>query len=139
MAPVIEPARHARRVAGRVIVLSLIVAAATACAEDGEALDRTPFAGEQILVAEGIAFRPPDMTVPAGVPFTVGLENRDDGVPHALELVQGHGVGRPPLARIDPIVGRATARLDVPPLAPGPYVFACSVHPNMIVAVKAEG
>ena len=80
-----------------------------------------------------------DSTAYVGVPFTVSLENRDDGVPHALELVQGHGVGRPPLARIDPIVGRATARLDVPPLAPGPYVFACSVHPNMIVAVKAEG
>ena len=54
VAPVIEPARHARRVAGRVIVLSLIVAAATACAKDGEALDRTPFAGEQILVAAGV-------------------------------------------------------------------------------------
>jgi plastocyanin len=109
------------------------------CTAEGAAVDLPLPAGDQTVVAEGIAFVPLTMTVPAGVAFTLTLDNRDDGVPHALDVVKGSGVGPPPLASAEAIIGPATTTLEVPPLAPGPYVFVCSIHPNMVVEVAAQG
>jgi hypothetical protein len=66
-------------------------------------------------------------------------ENLDGGVPHGLTLSQGTS-GVPPrtLAEADIIVGPDRRTFRFPTLQPGPYLFTCRVHPNMLVEVVVQ-
>jgi hypothetical protein len=81
------------------------------------------------LVASGIDWQPKRLDLPADVPSTVVVDNRDVGVPHGLEI-----------RRMDnglvvftgtPVVGPAVTRYSLPALVSDAYVFVCPVHPHM--------
>ena len=91
------------------------------------------------VVAEGIAFTPARVQLPAGQSVHLTFENRDNGVPHGLSL-QTRTSGVPPTdlwtSKIE--VGPNIRQFDLPPLAAGPYLLMCPVHPNMQVEVDVS-
>jgi len=81
------------------------------------------------LVAQDIAFDSTEVGAPANQPFTIILENRE-AVPHDVAIDgQGPGQGRAFEGAV--VTGPATRWYSVPPLAPGEYVFVCTIHPAM--------
>jgi plastocyanin len=79
------------------------------------------------LAAANVTFVQPALTAPAGRPFTVAFDNRDN-VPHNLEIRDGAGR---PLFRGDIVTGPKVVVYDVPALPAGQYPFVCTVHPGM--------
>jgi plastocyanin len=88
------------------------------------------------VVAEGIAFTPTTIALPAGQGFHLTFENRDSGVPHGLSL-QTRTSGVPPkdLWTSEIQAGPSVTEYDIPALAAGPYLLMCPVHPNMQVEI----
>jgi plastocyanin len=89
------------------------------------------------VTAESLAFTPTTLVGPAGVPFTITLRNRDDGIPHNVAIRAGLPVhDAPPDGRDlfagETVTGQATVTYQVPALPAGTYTFYCTVHPNMI-------
>ena len=99
----------------------------------------TPVGGQEapaiVLVAEAIEFQPTEVSVPAAVPFTIGLDNRDAGVPHNVEIL---GLDGSSLVKSEIVSGPAQLVVTVPALGPGTYRFTCTVHPNMVGTITAE-
>jgi plastocyanin len=62
------------------------------------------------------------------VPFTLILDNRDNGVPHNIAVKGQDGTV---IAKSEVVAGPTRAGLVVPPLVAGTYPFSCEVHPNM--------
>lgn len=91
------------------------------------------------VVAEGIAFTPARLQLPAGQGFHLTFENRDNGVPHGLSL-QTRTSGVPPtdLWASEIEAGPNVREFDLPALAAGPYLLMCPVHPNMQVEVDVS-
>jgi len=91
------------------------------------------------VVAEGIAFTPTTMSLPAGQGFHLTFENRDDGVPHGLSL-QTRTSGVPPkdLWTSEIQAGPSVSEYDIPALTAGPYLLLCPVHPNMQVEIDVS-
>lgn len=95
--------------------------------------DPTPVIAETsgpgiVITAQDVAFQPQAVTVPAGVPFTLVLDNRDNGIPHNLAV---RGQDGSVIAKGEIVTGPARADLVVTPLVAGSYGFVCEVHPNM--------
>jgi mono/diheme cytochrome c family protein/plastocyanin len=99
------------------------------------AASRAPDAAVVTVVAEGIAFTTPDVTVPADTPFVLTFENRDAGIPHDVTISDAAGTQ---VFKTDTFNGVETREYDVPALAAGAYPFICSVHPNMTGTLTAE-
>ena len=79
------------------------------CGADGEiALD---------IVASGIAWDTTCLVAPAGEPFTVTVDNQDDGIPHNFDLLAEEGGDQIAATEVAP--GPITESLDVDPLDPG--------------------
>ena len=91
------------------------------------------------VVAEGIAFAPARLQLPAGQGIHLTFDNRDNGVPHGLSL-QTRTSGVPPsdvwTSEIE--AGPSVREFDLPPLAARPYLLICPVHPNMQVEVDVS-
>lgn len=95
--------------------------------------DPTPVAGASAgpgvtVIAQDIAFQPQAVTVTAGVPFTLILDNRDDGIPHNVAVKGQDGTT---IAKSEIVTGPARTALVMAPLTAGSYAFTCEVHPNM--------
>jgi hypothetical protein len=91
------------------------------------------------VVAQNVEFTPARIQLPAGQGFHLTFDNRDDGIPHGLSL-QMRTSGVPPTdlwtSEIEP--GPNVREFDLPPLAAGPYLLLCPVHPNMQVEVDVS-
>jgi plastocyanin len=114
-----------RSAAGVLAVAALVAACAgepvpTPAAPDGMIEIR--------LVAQGIAFAPPEVGAPSGTPLRLVLDNRDPGVPHNVALT----VGDVTLAETEIVPGPDEAEVEVPGLPPGRYQLVCLVHPTMV-------
>lgn len=125
----------------RVVALAgatwLIVAA---CGGDVPSPNDPAAAGpiEITLVAQGIAYDPVGVAVPAGVPLRVILDNRDPGVPHNVRLMAGPGFSIE-VAKTEVVVGPAELPpMILPGLVPGAYRFMCEVHPIMVTDLKVD-
>ncbi len=90
------------------------------------------FDGASITIqARDLAFNPDIVTAPANVALRLVLDNQDQGVPHNLHVFQGDtDFGKSPT-----VVGPGYTSIELPPLAPGRYQFACTIHPDMIGTV----
>jgi plastocyanin len=88
-----------------------------------------------VVVAQNIAFQPGKVGVPANVPFTLVLDNRDAGVPHNVEVKGGSGTT---VVKSEVVPGPARVEIPVPALPPGQYPFNCDVHPNMTGVIIAQ-
>ncbi len=90
------------------------------------------------VVAENVEFSPKRVQLPAGVAIHVTFRNLDSGIPHNVTLQPlRSGVVAPVLHESEVIVGPMVDAWDLEPLAPGPYLFSCSVHPNMQIEAEA--
>jgi plastocyanin len=88
-----------------------------------------------VVVAQNIAFAPGKIGVPANVPFTLVLDNRDAGIPHNVDVKDGAGSS---IVKSEVVPGPARLEIAMPALAPGDYPFNCDVHPNMTGAIIAQ-
>jgi plastocyanin len=73
--------------------------------------------------------------VPANVPLTLVLDNRDAGVPHGFQLSDANGNV---IAKSEIIEGPAQRQVALPALVPGAHPFICPVHPNMTGMITAQ-
>jgi len=88
------------------------------------------------ISAVNVAYEQTEVSAPAGAPFTIHFVNKDAGIPHNVEIKDASGMT---MFKGDIITGPAEATYNVPALAAGDYKFTCTVHPNMIGALKVGG
>jgi plastocyanin len=131
----------------RATTLLAVLAAASlalgACGgdDDSDAADATcneVADGEVTIAAEDLAWEPTCLSGPADEPFTIVIDNRDDGVNHNLHLTDAPDE---PATKLEP--GPGTQELEVT-LPAGDYELVCDIHPNMVgtlevAAAAAEG
>ncbi len=113
----------------RPVVLPLLVALVlAACGGPSAPVDAGPFTGKEAAVkAVNLAYDPVEVSLPTGVPLRLVLDNRDNGVPHDIKVLQGdQSLGQSPV-----VTGPATTEVRFGPLAPASYQFMCTVHPTM--------
>jgi plastocyanin len=100
----------------------------------------TPVAGGQgdpaeTIVALNIDFAPKAVTVAAGEPFVLVMDNQDAGIPHNLEIKGPDGTT---IVMSEVVTGPVQQPVPVPALAAGTYPFLCTVHPNMTGTITVE-
>jgi len=95
-----------------------------------------PAAGGQTvdIKAQGIAFTTPNVTAPAGAPFTIHFDNQDASIPHNVQIKDATGQS---VFKGDIFPGVAAKDYQVPALTAGTYSFVCDVHPNMAGTLTA--
>jgi plastocyanin len=81
------------------------------------------------LVAQNVAFDKADLSAPASGPFTIHVDNRDTGVNHDVDVLDGSGKK---VFDGKDFPGPATQDYGVGPLAAGSYKFECSIHPTLM-------
>jgi plastocyanin len=111
------------RSAGAILVAGMLAAACSPTPDAG------PFFGkEAVIQAINLAYEPVEITLPAGFPLRIVLDNRDSGVPHDVKVLQGdREIAHSPI-----VTGPATTEVRFGPLAPARYPFMCTVHPTML-------
>jgi plastocyanin len=92
-------------------------------------------AADVTVTAENIAFTETTLTIPAGKPFTLAFDNRDNGIPHDVVIKDASGAE---LFKGDIVTGPKVVVYNVPAIPAGTYTFVCSVHPNMTGTVTAK-
>jgi plastocyanin len=111
---------------------------ASAPAGGGGAPTEAPSAAidaDVVITASGIQWVETAITAPAGAPFTLALDNQDNGVPHDVVISDGSGNV---VFQTEIITGPTVKVYDVPALPAGQYSFVCTVHPNMTGTVTAQ-
>jgi plastocyanin len=88
-----------------------------------------------VVTAKGINWVESAITIPAGAPFTLALDNQDAGIPHDVVIRDAGGAE---VFRTDLVTGVAVVVYDVPAIPAGQYTFVCTVHPNMTGTVTAQ-
>ena len=83
------------------------------------------------LVAKDVTFNRTAITLVAGQPSIVTLDNRDAAVPHTFSIYTDASAADA-LFQGTPVTGVATKRYRVPALAPGTYYFQCDIHPKQM-------
>lgn len=121
-----RPAPAAAIPAALLLGLSVLVAG---CGSGAAIGPDASFAGADATIeAVDIQFEPDTVTLPAGQPLRLLLDNRDAGVPHDLHVFRGdQDVGTSPT-----IIGPGLTEVRFGPLTPGNYQFQCQIHPDMI-------
>ena|SRR5436190_2215155 len=87
-------------------------------------------AGAVEISALNIAYEQATATAPAGKPFQIAFNNKDNGVPHNVSIHKDNASGAE-VFKGEIVTGPATTTYDVPALDAGTYAFVCTVHPNM--------
>lgn len=82
--------------------------------------------GEVTIAAIDLDWEPTCLRGPADQPFTIVVDNRDDGVNHNLHLTDAPDE---PATQLE--AGPVTQELEVT-LPAGEYELACDIHPNMV-------
>ncbi len=80
--------------------------------------------------ALNVAYEQAQLSAPAGAPFRIEFDNKDNGVPHNVSIHKDSPTGQE-VFKGDVFPGPAKRTYDVPALAAGTYSFVCTVHPNM--------
>jgi plastocyanin len=107
------------------VVTAACSGAEAAPATDGPAAS-APAGDAIVLVAKDLKFQTNALTVAAGKPVTIVLDNQDSA-PHNLAIKDASG------AEVfkGEIVSSSKVTNQVPALAAGSYTFLCEVHPDM--------
>lgn len=119
-------------------VVSIACTGASAAPPGGTPEPSTPVGspgsgGPIVVVAKDIAFEQTAITVPAGEPIEIVLDNRDDA-PHNIAIKDAAGV----TGFQGEIIGKGKVSNAVPALPAGTYTFWCEIHPNMQGTITAE-
>jgi plastocyanin len=89
-----------------------------------------PPPGGATVTAQGLAFTPTEISLPAGKASTITFDNQDSGVPHNIDIYTDDTYTTS-LWKGDLVTGVATQEYKVPALDPGTYAFRCDVHTTM--------
>ena len=84
--------------------------------------------GDVSIVAEATQFTTPDVAGPAGKPFTIAFQNKDQATMHNVDIKDASGKD---VFKGEIVTGPISTVYNVPALAAGAYPFTCSVHPTM--------
>ena len=79
------------------------------------------------LAAQNIKFDQAELTAPANAPFTIHFENKDQGVPHDVDVLDANG------QKVEDgkdFPGPGAQDYAEKPLPAGTYKFECSIHPQ---------
>jgi plastocyanin len=89
-----------------------------------------------VITAANIAFDSETIEAPAGKPFILVFENREN-LPHNVSMYEDAALQK---RRFEGVIfnGPGTRWYPVPALAAGTYVFICDVHPDMRGFVEAR-
>lgn len=101
--------------------------AVAACGGAAATVDPSFAGGTVTIRAANIAFETTQVTLPAGQPLRIILDNADAGVPHDI-AISGNGSE---VARSAIVTGPAQTEVRFGPLTAGTYSFHCTVHPAM--------
>jgi plastocyanin len=82
-----------------------------------------------VVVAQNVKFNVATLKAPADKPFTIVLENKDQGTPHDLDVADASGTK---VFDGKDFAGPAQKTYDVPALKAGTYKFFCSIHPSLM-------
>jgi plastocyanin len=88
--------------------------------------------------AQNVAFDAKTVTVPAGRPLVLRLENEDAGILHNIAIYRDARAAEL-IARGALFDGPRTSDYHFDPLPPGAYYFQCDLHPAMNGVVQAAG
>jgi plastocyanin len=122
----------------RILLLGLLALtlAATACGTSTSAGDVKSMAtcspnGTALKIeAQNLHFNTDCLAAPAGTPFTIALDNQENGIPHNVAIYESPSRSKV-LFQGRTIAGVATVTYSVGALPPGTYFFQCDVHPQM--------
>jgi plastocyanin len=82
-----------------------------------------------IVATTALKFDTPEVTAPAGQPFTLVFDNQDPAAPHNV-VIQDLSGGLVDIGDTTPYTGPEARNYDVPALTAGAYPFLCQVHPT---------
>jgi plastocyanin len=119
--------------------LALLAVVAAACSSSAGA-NPTASAGPvdpnaPVVVAQGNAFSPATVNVPAGTAFSLTLDNKD-GAPHNVAIYKDSSAAEK--ISIGEIVTSTSVTQQVPALEKGQYFFRCDVHHEMTGTIVAQ-
>ncbi|HEX2142358.1 MAG TPA: cupredoxin domain-containing protein [Candidatus Limnocylindria bacterium] len=116
------------------LALGLMLALAACSAATGG--DATPLPDADVtVVAEDMKFDTDTLTLPAGQPFTLLLENRD-GAPHNVAIYTDSSASEE--LYVGETVSNGAIVYEIDALEPGTYYFRCDLHPDMNGTVVVE-
>ena len=101
------------------------------CGSSSSIVDPSFAGGSATIEAIGLQFTETIVSLPAGVPMRLVLDNRDAGVPHNLRVFEGDT----DYAKSVTVTGPGLAEVRFGPLPAGRYQFGCDVHPAMLGTV----
>lgn len=120
---------HRSPAAATAAALLLGLSAVVAACGAGSTGPDAPFAGVGTTIeAVNVQFEPDTVSLPAGQPLRLILDNKDAGVPHDLHVFDGDR----DIGTSATIVGPGLTDVRFGPLQAGNYQFQCQIHPNMI-------
>jgi plastocyanin len=87
------------------------------------------------ITAQNLAFDTDTITVPAGEPFVLRLDNRESA-PHNVAIYTDESASQSLF--VGDVITATTIDYEIPALQPGTYFFRCDVHPEMAGSVVAQ-
>jgi len=117
------------------VVLAAVTAACSSASANPSAPAGSVDPNAPVVVAQGNAFSPATVTVPADKAFSLTLDNKD-GAPHNVSIYTDSGASKSISA--GEIVSSTTTTQQVPALAKGTYFFRCDVHHEMTGTIVAN-
>lgn len=112
-------------------------------AQAGAGADCAPEGTELQILAKDIEFDPKCLAAEARIPFTITLDNQDEGIPHNISI-STDAEWTDVLYTSETFNGIESRTFDVPALDAGTYFFRCDVHPipamsGAFVVAEPEG
>ena len=86
-----------------------------------------------VITAEGIKWTATSVNAPAGKPFSLALDNRDQA-PHDVAIADASGKQ---VFKTEIVTGPKAQVFKAPALQQGSYSFHCTIHPNMTGTITA--
>ena len=117
------------------VVLAAVTAACSSASANPSAPAGSVHPNAPVVIAQGNAFSPATVTVPADKAFSLTLDNKD-GAPHNVSIYTDSGASKSISA--GEIVSSTTTTQQVPALAKGTYFFRCDVHHEMTGTITAD-
>ena len=118
---------------GLVALATVSAACSGASAAPSDGPVASPPGDAVVIVAKDLAWQPTAVTVKAGEPVTIVMDNQEDA-PHNIFVKDSSG------AEVfkGEIVSKQQITYELEALTPGTYPFICEVHPNMTGTITAE-
>ena len=110
------------------VILAMLIAVSAAACSSGSAALPSFTGASATIVAVGLQFQPTEVSLPAGQPLRLVLDNQDAGVPHNIRVFTADTE----IAKSPTVTGTTQTEVRFGPLAAGTYQFACEIHPSMM-------